>query len=55
MPEWAMLLIGQGLTAVVTYGAIRADIREALVRASVAEVSADRANRRIDKLFKELE
>lgn len=43
-----MQLIGLAGGMVATYGAIRADLARAVVRAEIAEKSANEAHRRLD-------
>lgn len=45
-----LFVLAQLLTAGGTYAAIRADLREAIVSAHVAEKRADSAHDRIDRL-----
>jgi hypothetical protein len=44
-----LFMLGQIVTAAGTYAAIRADLREALIQASVAVQRADSAHGRIDR------
>lgn len=51
MPEWVMILLGQAFTAGAIYGAIKADITAASVKADGAQKSADGAHTRIDNIY----
>ncbi len=44
------LVITQGATAAGVYAAIKSDVREAIIKATMAQQSADRAHARIDDL-----
>lgn len=46
-----LVILGQLITGAGTYAAIRADLREAIVNAAHAEVSASLANSRIDRVL----
>lgn len=51
MPEWVLILLGNCVTAAGLYGAIRADLREALTRAGTAEKLGEKAHERINDLL----
>lgn len=51
MPEWVLFLIGQAFTAGSIYGAIRADITVAHIKATSAYESASEAHQRIDAML----
>ena len=53
MPDWVVFLIGQAGMVAGVYAAIRADLREAMTRASMAEHSANEAHKRLDDLLME--
>lgn len=51
MPEWVVFLVGQAFTAGAVYGAIKGDIKAAIMTAEDAKETANDAHKRIDHFY----